>query len=113
LVHALRCDKATLANEKFSLISEELRQFISRRFPLASNEANEILTPLHYMDKCFQDGDPLRNLTLTEYEQWLNACIAVTRIDIASNLYEKLEHKYRPVLSETDQNGLKAKIACF
>lgn len=113
LAHALKCDKATLADEKFSLISQELRQFVSRRFPLASNEANEILTPLHYMDKCFQDGDPLGNSTYAEYEQWLNACIVVTRVDIASNLYEKLEHKYKPVLSGADQAGLKAKIACF
>lgn len=113
LAHALKCDKATLADEKFALISEELRQLVSRRFPLASNEANEILTPLHYMDKCFQDGDPLGSATYAEYEQWLNACIAVTQIDIASNMYEKLEHKYRPVLSAADQSGLKAKIACF
>src|SRR5690606_34213670 len=113
LAHALKCDKATLADEKFALVSEARRQLVSRRFPLASSEANEILTPIHYMDKCFQDGDPLGNSSLAEYEQWINACIAVTRVDIASNIYEKLEHKYKPVLSNGDQAGLQAKIACF
>ncbi len=113
LAAGVNCDKQSYAAQMFALASANLRDFVSRRFPLATQEANEILSPLYYMDKCFKDGDPLNEESLASFEAWVNSCVAVTKIDIASNLFEKLEQKYRPVLGDTDQNLLKSKLACF
>lgn len=109
----IKCDKESAAAENFTLVSQQMRDFVSRRYPLASQEANEILAPLYYMDKCFKDGDPLNNKSYGDYQKWINACAAVTRIDIASNLFEKLESKYKPVLSSNDQQAIHSKLACF
>ena len=113
LAMGVDCDKQAYAAQMFTLASANLRSFVSRRFPLATQEANEILTPLYYMDKCFKDGDPLNEQSVADFEAWVNSCVAVTKIDIASNLFEKLEQKYRPVLGDNDRNLLKSKLSCF
>ena len=109
----VQCDKQSYASEQFSLVSEQLRNYVSRRFPLSSQEANEILSPLYYLDKCYKDGDPLGEKTVDEYRQWVAACSAISKVDIASNLFEKLSEKYNPVLNSSDQGLLRSKMACF
>lgn len=109
----VQCDKESLAAEQFSLVSEQLRNYVSRRFPLSSSEANEILSPLYYLDKCYKDGDALGEKSVEEYRQWINACSAVSKIDIASNMFEKLQEKYNPVLTNTDKVALNSQMSCF
>ncbi len=109
----VKCDKESLAAEQFELVSEQLRNYVSRRFPLSSSEANEILSPLYYLDKCYRDGDALGEKSVEEYRNWVNACSAVSKIDIASNMFEKLQQKYNPVLTSSDKAVLDSQMACF
>lgn len=109
----IHCDKESLAQEQFQLVLQQMKNFVSKRFPLSSIEANEILSPLYYLDKCYRDGDALGNKTVEEYRLWLKSCSAVTKIDIASNLFEKLQQKYNPVLTSSDKTALNSQMACF
>ncbi len=113
LDYGIQCDKQSIASEEFALVAQQLRQYVSRRFPLSSQEANEILSPLYYLDKCYRDGDPLGEKSVYDYRRWVNACSAVSRVDIASNLFEKLREKYNPVLNSGDQSLLASKMVCF
>lgn len=113
LAHALDCDKASLAREQYEIVSQEMRDFVSRRFPLNAFETNQILNPLYSMEKCFRDIDDQPEMELVAYERWLKACSDVTRFDIASNMYEKLEEKYRSVLKPDAQAKMRLSLACF
>lgn len=113
LAHGVVCDKKSLAQERYAVIAKQMRDLVSRRYPLATQEASDILTPLVYMDKCFIDGDQSAQSSYEEYRKWIDACVAVTQIDIASNLYEKLTKKYTPIVGNVDAKKLEEKIACL
>lgn len=94
----LKCEKRRAGDLIYLTSKREIEGLVSQSFALTSTEANNILNPIQYMKNCIDDInlDPKRSLR--EHEELSKACVALTRIDISSNLTSQRIKKFRPIL---------------
>lgn len=97
--HYLRCEKIRLRKAALQLFRRKSERRVSSIFRLTSAKANKILTPVNYLDTCFEKVDPYNNKTLEEYKRLIEGCQRVAELDISYNISNAKIDGYRPLLS--------------
>jgi hypothetical protein len=109
----LKCKNKLYSESFFKLKKEELEKGVSTHFSLTSIEANDALSPVHYLEKCIQ-SQSLFTESIVEYRKRLDSCYLLTKLDVLGNVSELNILKNKKILSANGaSNSLKVSKECF
>jgi hypothetical protein len=92
------CQKKRLGAKIFALAKDDFELLVASHFPKSSIKVNNILTPIHYMNECIEKIDIFKDMSVSDYKNYANACADVTLFNISHNLSLNLIEDYKPVL---------------
>ena len=95
----LLCEKKRLAKVALELTRRRMERLVSSHFPILSEKANSILSPIQYLDLCFEKVDTFGSKTKQEYIDLIEGCQRVAELDISYNISNAKVDGYRPLLS--------------
>lgn len=93
------CEKKRLAKVSLQLTRRKLEQRVASLFPLTSQKANRVLTPVQYLELCYENVDPYNSRTIGEYKKLIEGCERIAELDISYNLSVAKVDGYLPLLS--------------
>lgn len=93
------CEKERQSKVALELFRRRMERHVATFFPLTSDKANKILTPVQYLESCFSGVDPYKNKSVPEYEKLIEGCLRVAELDISYNISNAKIDSYRPLLS--------------
>ncbi|MCR9203683.1 MAG: hypothetical protein NXH75_03835 [Halobacteriovoraceae bacterium] len=93
------CEKKRIAKVSIELTRRRLEQKVSSVFPLTSIKANRALTPIQYLELCYENIDPYGSKTVEEYRSLAAGCERIAELDVSYNLSVAKVEGYRPLLS--------------
>ena len=109
----MKCKNKNIATSFFKLKKEELEKGVSTHFPLTSNEANNALSPVFYLEKCIA-AQSLFNDSSELYKKSLESCYLLSRLDVLNNISELNILKNKKVLSSSGSlTSLEVSKECF
>tara|TARA_R110002072_G_scaffold1989_3_gene16489 strand:- start:50446 stop:54405 length:3960 start_codon:yes stop_codon:yes gene_type:complete len=97
-----RCNKLWYKSLVSLKYQRKLTNEVSYHFRLSSNKANLILSPLTYLNYCFDDIDKSNSLSYEDYTKKGNACVRILQWDISYNISAAKVEGFKPIL---DSNG--------
>ncbi|MCF8059978.1 MAG: hypothetical protein K9K67_11825 [Bacteriovoracaceae bacterium] len=95
----VECEKMRLANVAIELTRRRLERSVSQHFPLSSSKANHILSPIQYLETCFEKMDSHHNSGISEYKTLIAGCVRVAELDVSYNISNAKVDNYGPLLS--------------
>lgn len=93
------CEKKRIARVSIELTRRRLQQKVSSIFPLTSDKANRALTPIQYLELCYEKIDAFGSKTVEEYRALASGCERVAELDVSYNISVAKVDGYRPLLS--------------
>ena len=107
--HLQKCQKLSEIEKFFLTSKSELENLVSMNFELSSNEANNILAPIYYLEECLKDE--WSNLEV-DLERKLRGCYDLTKFDVSRNILEIDIQRNRAVLSDQGKSASSISKIC-
>ncbi|OUR96261.1 hypothetical protein A9Q84_07845 [Halobacteriovorax marinus] len=94
-----KCERVLLVSKFFKDKKKVLESLVSANFPLSSNEANNALAPVFYLEECLKE-QPIYSSDAAKFQKKLDACYLVAKLDVSINLSElKIEQNQKVITS--------------
>jgi len=106
--HLLKCDKELLGNQIFLANKKKFEDYVSLHFPLASLNANSILSPIQYYKECLSGIDLKNELSRELFEKRAQSCTTLAKFEIYSNVSDVKANSMKSLFKAKDYDQLVA-----
>lgn len=105
--YSLKCDKVLFSLGHFESVKGKYESLVSLHYPLSSNEANAILTPLQYYKDCLLSLDIQNKLSFEGYVNKTRGCDSLLAMEVGSNLIEHKAKGMKNLFKKADQDKVE------
>ncbi len=107
-----KCKRLSKKNNFLKEMKQKLENDVGQSFSLTSVEANNILTPIYYLEECLeliptQSGDE------SDFESQMKGCFIITELDVFRNISEIQIQKNKSLLSDKGESSESMSEICY